>query len=180
MIVRRLGSCIALRFTKTSTYSLHIYLQTARRPHIVVARSRHHHTHNVHYVILVIHVDTNIRKSIAIDPYCLILNPSLPLSKPTPVVMPNPLNVAPPNPPRQLAVARSLAKCLGYRCLGSRLTGRSLRTLHALFWEALWPLGVVYWVLLVESYPLIYACKQSYFILLSKIPCYHLLMNVQT
>ena len=45
--------------------------------------------------------------------------------------MPNPLNVAPPNPPKQLAVARSLAKCLGYCCLGSRLTGRSLRTLHA-------------------------------------------------
>jgi len=43
---------------KTFTYSLHIYLQTARRPHIVLARSRHHHTHNVHYVILVINVDT--------------------------------------------------------------------------------------------------------------------------
>jgi len=46
---------------KTFTYSLHIYVQTARRPHIVVARSQHHHTHNVHYVILVINVDTNIR-----------------------------------------------------------------------------------------------------------------------
>ena len=71
----------------------------------------------------------NIRNpslSLIHDPRSSILN------NPTPVVMPNPLNVAPPNPPRQLAVARSLAKCLGCRCLGSHLTGRSLRTLHCL------------------------------------------------